>query len=375
MRNSLLGAALALLVVGAARGETVIKKTVTGNPKLQSIECIRFAPDGVLLIGDGRGSQVLAVQTPKAEAPKDAWANPIEKIDEKLAGKLGTTAKGIEIVDLTVNPTSLTAYVAIRLQADKKPLILTVDGAGKVDEFALESVPYVRIVLPKGEKGPISRVTDLAWAGDRLLVSGLANEEFGSKIFSVMGPLENDAEAAVYSTETFHVAHNKWETKAPMTSLMPYEEGGKKYVAGAFACTPVVKYPLESLKPGDKVKGISMIEMGFGNRPLNMISYEKDGKSYVLMNNFRMFHARSPFGPSPYWTVRFEKNLLTGNEKVNEKAQQRVNSKFEPQTDRINQVKDYNGVIHMDRLDNGRALVIRQPEKDSPLTLTALALP
>lgn len=374
MRNTLLSAAaLALLVAGSARGEHVLKKTVNGNPKLQSIQCIRFAPEGVLLIGDGAGAQVIAVQTPKAEPAKDGWNTKIEKIDEKLAGKLGTTAKGIEIVDLAVNPVSQTAFVAVRSTADKKPLILTVDGAGKVDEFALENVAYVRIMLPKGDKGPVQTVTDLAWAGDRLLVAGQTTEEFGSKICSVPGPLEDGAEAAMYSTETYHVAHKKWETRAPMQTIMPYEENGKKYIAGAFVCTPVVKYPLEALKPGDKVKGFSMIEMGNGNQPKNMFTYDKNGKSYVLMNANRRFG--KAFGTSTYWTVKFEKDLLAGAEAINEKAVLRVSPQLKPLTDRITHVEDFGGVIHMDRLDKDRAVVIQQADKDKPLTLVALALP
>ena len=43
----------------------VIQKTQQGNPQLKSINVISFAPEGVLLIGDGRGSQIIAVETPK----------------------------------------------------------------------------------------------------------------------------------------------------------------------------------------------------------------------------------------------------------------------------------------------------------------------
>src|SRR5262249_19114247 len=158
----------------------------------------------------------------------------------------------------------------------------------------------------------------------------------------------------------YHVAHGRWETNAPMTVLMPYEEDGKKFVAGSFACTPVVKYPIDDLKPGDKVKGVSMIEMGNGNRPLNMFSYEKGGRNYVVMNAFRMFHDRKPVGPSPYWTVCFDRELLVGREKVNEKALWRVDRDLKPLTERIRVVEDFHGVVHMDKLDAGRALTLKK---------------
>src|SRR5262249_1669884 len=149
-----------------------------------------------------------------------------------------------------------------------------------------------------------SRVTDVAWGGDRLLVSGASNEEFGAKIFSVPAPLTHEAKATVNSAETFHVAHNKWETRAPMYTLMPFEEEGKKSVPVSFSGPPGVKSPLNKIRGGEKVKGPSRVELGHGTQPIGMIPYEKDGKTYILMNNIRRFHARQPIGPSPYWAVR-----------------------------------------------------------------------
>jgi hypothetical protein len=366
----LLGAAGALADKPNPGNKPVLDKTTTGTPNVKSIDVIRFGPGGVLFIGDGRGGQVLAVAVGGKEA-KAGFKESISGIDKKLAGKLG--GESIDIVDLAVNPVTHIAFVAVRHQG--KPVILTIDGDGKIDEFTLEGAKYAQVALPAEDKAPITRVTDVAWAGDRLLVAGLANEKFASKIFTVPGPLSHEAKASVYSTETFHVAHNRWETNAPMTVLMPYEEDGKKYVAGSFACTPVVKYPLEDLKPGDKVKGVSMIEMGNGNRPMNMFSYEKGGKNYVLMNTQRMqrFHDTKPVGPSPYWTVCFDRELLVGREKINEKALWRVDRDLNPKTDRIRVVEDFHGVMHMDRLDAGRALTLKK-DKDG-MTLAPLALP
>lgn len=367
------GLVLSFLIGSAAQGQTVFKSTVTGTPKLQSIDVVSFGPKGALLIGDGRGSQVVAVDT--GDTTAKAWtAGPIEKIDEKLAGRLGTTAKGIELIHMAVNPASTTAYFALRKQDDKKHLILTVDGEGKIGEFALENIKHVVMPLPRGEKAAVSKITDLAWAGDRVLVAALANEEFACKVHSIPAPLDAEVKTAAFSTETYHVSHRKWETKAPMSSLMPYEENGKKYVVGAFACTPVVKYPLEDLKPNAPVKGISVVELGSGNRPLNMFTYEKDGRSYVLMNTYRFHHKQRPFGPSPYWTVRIDLALMGENDKINEKALLRLDGKGQPGTDRIKMIETYHGVIHLDRLDKGRAIAIREDDK-GVLTLTPLALP
>ena len=141
---------------------------------------------------------------------------------------------------------------------------------------------------------------------------------------------------------------------------MPFTEGGKTYVVGAFACTPVVKYPLDALSPDAKVKGTSVIELGSGNRPLDMFTYTKDGKEYVLANTLRFHHEKRPFGPSPYWTVRFERSLLGEEENVNEKALLRLNRRLQPATPRIVMVDGFHGVVQMDRLGETEALVLKQ---------------
>jgi len=370
-----LAVAVGLLAAAAAPAAEapLFKSSTTGTPTLKSIEVIRFAPQGVLLIGDGRGSQVIAVETGDTTA-RAAVKEAIGKFDEKIAERLGTMAKNVNITDLAVNPASGLAYIAVLKQDTRTPMILTVDGAGKINEFSLEKVKYARSALPEGEKAPVTKITDIAWAGDRILVAGQANEEFACKIFTIPAPLDHDAKANIYSCETFHVAHKTWETKAPMSSLLPYEQDGKKYLVGSFACTPVVKYPLDDLKPGAKVKGISVVELGSGNRPLRMFSYEKGGKHYVLMNTFRFHHDRKAFGPSPYWTTRIERDLLAENANINEKAQWRINNKYEPVTDRIKLVEDFHGVMLMDKLDKDRALTLKKDDKTG-VTLAPIALP
>jgi hypothetical protein len=367
-----LGLALPLLILSApAYGKTPLKSTVSGKPELKAIDVISFGPDGVLFIGDGRGAQVVAVDTGDT-TQKASMRTAIEKIDEKLAGRIGTTPKGIEILHLAVNPASGVAYIALRKQDDKTSLILTVDGTGKIEEFGLDNVKYARVALPAGEKAPLDKITDIAWAEDRLLVAGRANEQFGSKIYSIAAPLENEAKATISSTETYHVAHGRWETKAPMETILPYQEDGKRYLVGAFTCTPLVKYPLDEIKPDAKVKGISMVELGQGNVPQDMLVYEKNGHSYVLVNTVRRFG--KPFGNSPYWTARVDLDLLRDSPKINKEAIRRLDAKGKPQTDRIKMVDEFSGVVHMDRLDNDNALVLRTDSTGS-FTLAPLALP
>ncbi|MFT7643631.1 MAG: hypothetical protein ACI9G1_005397 [Pirellulaceae bacterium] len=358
-----------VLLLTAITEAKVIENAETGKPAIQSINAISFAPEGVLLIGDGRGKQIIAIETGDTKA-QGGLQKKIVGITEKMAGLIGAKAAGIELLDMAVNPASGTAYFAVRKQDSKTHLIFTVDSKGKISEFELDKVSYARLELTAAE-GVVSLVTDVAWAEDRVIAAGRSNETFGSKIFSIDAPLKHGAKSRAYSAETYHVSHRRWETKAPMSVILPLKENDKTYVVGAFSCTPVVKYPLDAIQPNAKVKGSSVIELGSGNRPIDMFVYKKAGKSYVLSNTFRFHHERKPFGPSPYWTVKFEQSLLLGNETVNEKAVRRLKGD-KATTDRIQMVDEYHGVMQMDQLDEERALVIRKTETGADLEPLAL---
>ena len=359
MRNS--GSSLLLLILLLSSmannvSAKILEGTVEGKAPLKRIDVIEFAPENVLLIGDGTGSQIIAVQT----NDKAAAATPpakIENLNEKLAAKVGAKAEGIELLDMAVHPNSGRVYFAVRKQDDKSYLILTLSAGGEIGLLDLDHVTYSRVVLPKKESA-ISRVTDVTWVDGRLVAAATANEEFASKIFVAAAPLKHESAGELHSVETYHVSHRKWETRAPMTVILPYRENGKSYVVGAFACTPVVKYPLDDLLPDAKVKGSSMIELGAGNRPLDMFLYEKDGKEYVLSNTFRFHHERKPFGPSPYWTVKFESGLLAESDNINEKAINRLKGDAAA-TSRIQLVESFHGVMQMDRLGANQVAVLR----------------
>jgi len=368
----LLSLLIAVVTCGSnAFAGSILKSTESGDPGVRSIQVLSFAPGGVLLIGDGASGRIVAVETgdTKQVAP---LKKPIAQFKKQLAGRLGApTAKGVEIIDMVVNPASGRIYVAARRQADKQYVIVTVDGDGEIRPFPLDNVRHAEIALSAGDV-KVSRVTDIAWAEDRIIAAGRSNETFASKIFSIPTPIAHNAESNSYSAETYHVSHRRWETKAPMSVVIPFRENGQTFVVGAFSCTPVVKYPIDSLKPGAQVKGSSVMELGSGNRPIDMFIYEKDGKPYVLSNTFRFHHERRPFGPSPYWTVKFQQSVLSENKAVNETALKRLKG-YEPATDRVEMVESWHGVMQMDKLGDKQAAVLRQT--DSGIDLEVLPLP
>lgn len=345
-----------------------------GNPKLKSIEAIRFGPNGLLLIGGG--SDIVSVETGDTKEA-GAWSKTeIAKIDDVLAGKLGLAANDIEVRRIAVNPASKKLYIAVRSLKSDQFVILTIDGSGKIDEFSLENVKFNKYPLEVGKKA-VSKITDVVWAGGKIVAATQAGDVFHSRVFTIT-PGAKDPFAS-FATETYHVGHGNWETKAPIMALMPYEEGSKTNVVGSFTCTPIVKYSIDDSSPEVKVKGISVVELGTGNTPRSMFTYEKDGKKYILVNVNRNNPAKAkPLAnmPSVYWVAKVEAELLKETANVNEKALWRVDKggKASKAFELAAVAKDFHGTQYMDRLDNTRAVVIREAN-DKTRSLNVIALP
>jgi hypothetical protein len=283
------------MVVASARADEPTQGMQKGTPDLQSAGPLTFGPDGILFVGDTRGAAVFAIATGDAKAEGDPRPVSVEKIDRKIADMLGTTTKQIRINDLAVSPTSGRVYLSVTRGEgpEAKPVILSVDEAGKIDElFPRKDLMFSRVLLPAApdpntkERGQSLRneaITDLAFADGRLYLAGLSNEEFSSRFLAIPFPFQDLSEGS--SVEIFHGSHNKLETRSPIRTFVATEIGGKPHLLAAYTCTPLVKIPVAELKPGSHVKGTTIAELGNRNRPLDMITYERDGKGFLLLAN------------------------------------------------------------------------------------------
>jgi len=349
---------LALSIGSLSAADPVLQDPHKGDLKLGKIDVINFAPGGVLLIGEGSKSRIIALKTGDTTMGAGKFSG-IKGFVAAIAGKMGVGKDDLALIDMEVNPASGKLYAAVRNQKTKEYAIIRISPNGEMEPVPTSGVEFVSVPLPKGDKAPVSLVTDVLWIDNRLIASARCNEEFGSKIFSADGPLKHEKAGSVYSAETYHISHGRWETKAPMSVMVPYEEDGKHYVIGAFSCTPVVKYPIDAIQSGAKIKGVSMIELGSGNRPLDMFAYKKNGKSRILTNTFRFHHEKRPYGPSPHLAFRFDEELLGGEKSVNEDATRRLGKKG-PTTDKIGIAEDFHGVVQMSLLDQETALALKE---------------
>ena len=355
----------------APKQSIILMNPVKTDPALKSIGPISFGSGGVLLIAEPGVPAIVALETGDTGTPAKL-VKPVEDAAALIAGALKTTADQIQIVDMAVNPASGKIYLSVRNNAAKSVAIVVVDAAGGARALDLAALPHVRVALPKSEAGPIRTISDLAVAGNRLLVTGQSNEEFSSKIFSIPLPLGADSSGSIFSAETYHISHGKWETKAPIQSFVPYDDHGKLCVVGAFACTPIAKFPLDDIASGANIRGTSVVELGSGNRPVDMFIYERNGKSWVVTNTNR-FH-QPLFGASKYWGVRVSTAYLDRQEPelINEKAARR-DVKQQTGPEGIEILEALSGAVHISKLDDSVMIVLR--EAGDKLRLETAALP
>ena len=268
---------------------------MTGKPALESAGQLTFGPDGVLFVADSPGTALFALHLEDQDKPGAQELPRIEEIDDKVASLLGTTAREVLIQDLAVHPSSKNIYLSVSRGRgeDAAPAIVKVDGKGALSLVDLSEMRYSKAMIAnapaadaKTRRGRPMRaltITDIAYHDGRVFVAGLSNEEFASNLRTIPYPFTGEMSGT--SVEIFHGAHGKYETHAPISTFMPYELDGEDHLLASYTCTPLVTFPVGELEDGKHLKGTTIAELGFGNRPLDMIRFSKEGEPYVLILN------------------------------------------------------------------------------------------
>ena len=360
----------------AGPGSEHLKDARTEGLELKSAGKIAFGPEGLLLISDPRSASVVAVDTGDA-GPVEKLSHRVDEIEARLAS--ATNGESVTIIDMAVNPASGKVYFSVNQQPGNRPAIVALSSSGELGPVDLSGLAHVRVQLPTEENAKLRNVTDLAWGSDSVIVAGQSSEEFANKIFQIPAPLEDGENVNFFSAETYHVAHRKWETKAPIQSFIPWEEDGEFYVVGAFACTPIAKFPIKDIESGTKIKGTSVVELGSGNRPRDMFTYEKDGEQWLVTNTQRF--KENLFGPSKYWAARVKLAYLDASEadETNENAVRRnTNAPSGPEAKGIEVVDALFGAVIVSQLENDLVVVLKESvagDEEAPLSVELITLP
>lgn len=290
--------ALALLALAFAVADTTKPVSLTANltpgkVELKSAGALAFGPDGILFVGDSTAGSVVEVDTNDHQNASAAAKVNVEGIDTKIAAMVGVPPDQISINDVKVNPLSKNVYLSVTRGRgpDATPLIVKVDAAGQVTNVSLDNVKHATVSLtdtpaadPAARQDPrMMTITDMSYLNGNLMVAGLSNEEWSSALRSIPVPFKTAERGA--TLQIWHSSHGRYETQSPVRSFVPYNIAGQPYILAAYTCTPLVKIPASSLKPGEKVKGITIADLGAGNQPLDMVPYKKDGHDYILIAN------------------------------------------------------------------------------------------
>jgi hypothetical protein len=340
-----------------------------GKPDLKSMGPLAFGPDGILFVADTKSAAIVAIATGDTAPASGGKPFKVDGINQKIAAVLGTSTNQILINDLAVNPISHSAYLAVSRGRgpDAMPVLIRVKTDGPPEVVALDKVKFSRGELPDapvdGVVGQPNRqnnprqesITDIAFFQDRVLVAGLSNEEFASTFRAIPFPFKTVANGT--SVEIYHGSHGRFETRSPVRTFVPFKVGNEPQLLAAYTCTPLVQLPISDLKPGAKVKGKTIAELGNGNRPIDMIVYQKDGKDYLLLAN------------SSRGIMKISTDHIEALEGITAPVPSAEKKGLPYET-----IQGWTGVEQLDLLDQNHALVVRRGESGS-LNLESLSLP
>jgi hypothetical protein len=279
---------------------------------------ITFSPDGVLFLADNAGARIIAAEISEDAVPGFSGGFNAADVNASVASLLGTELDGVAIRDLAVHPVSKNIFLSIqRGTGDAGEAVLVridrADGSYSavslddltVTESSIADAPAVTderldTLLPTNDEGEVmtfgdhsirilrqpirtSTITDLAFVDGDLLVAGLSNEEFSSKLRRIPFPFSEASETTDNNLEIYHVSHGKWETASPIRRFVPYDVG--RSILASYTCTPVVVFSLADVVPGTKTIGRTVADLGNMNQPLGMVAFSRDGEEHLLVSN------------------------------------------------------------------------------------------
>jgi hypothetical protein len=345
------------LFVAPVHAASLTDSLKPGKVELLSAGSLAFGPEGILFIGDSTAGAIYAIDTAD-RAVSQATRVDIRNLATKVAALLGTVANQIRINDLAVNPISRKTYLSISRGrgAGSTPVILRVDPDANFEVVSLDSVNHSKAIIPdSGEAGGTRRIqviTDIAFIDNEVYVAGLSNEEFSSNMRRIPFPFAQMDKGT--NLEIWHGNHGGYETNSPVRTFASYRSNNVDYILAAYTCTPLVIIPVSDLKPGARVSGATIAELGNGNSPLDIVVYSKEGKNYVLLANSRR------------GVMKIEADNLTEIPSL----QDREDDDAQLNYDRIFYMQN---IAHLDTFDSERAIMLE--EAGPSLNLKTIAFP
>jgi hypothetical protein len=280
-----------------------------------------------------------------------------------LAKVLGAAESEVKVNDMVVNRETGNVYLSVAAGNPAKTALVKIDSKGNIAPVSLNDVPHARADLPDVPESEQRRrgnprndaITDLVFRDGKLLVSGMAKGQSASTVREFTFPF-SERPTATY-IEIYHAAHGQVEDGTAMRQFVPLQINGEPVLLAGFICTPLVSIPIKALEPGKKVRGTTVAELGNRNRPLDMVVYDKDGQTFVLMAN------------SARGVMKISLANIQENPGLSEPVRNggTAGQSFES-------IKSLQGVEQLDLLDEGSAVILAKNDGGS-LDLKTIELP
>lgn len=276
---------------------------------------LEFSGSGTLFVGDNINGSIYAFDLPSDNVSKDVTPIKIDDIDVRIANLLGVGKSAVEINDMAVHPVSHEIFISVSRIGNlvAKPALIKVSQAGEIElmdlgthEFSKQELthfPNQQVTFrPRGfgdapplvkdlAKGaiPLSSlaIMDMVYHDNELFVSGVAYDDFLSTLRRMPYPF--DGKQSATSVEMYHIAHDQYETRAPIRAMSIQTIDGKEQLIAAYTCSPVVLVPLDELVDGAKVAAHTIGDMGNG-QPIDMIPYKFGDQNMLFVTS----NSRSP---------------------------------------------------------------------------------
>ncbi len=277
----------------------------------QAAGALAFSPEGVLFLGDNKLGAVFAFETERGEAPASLDPFLFESIDETIAAALGVTVKSLVMNGMAVHPVTREPYLSLGVRNGDRldPVVVSVSLAGEVRPFDLSSskvTVHQLFDVPDADKTFQSRagffpyppaevfdekarlplrsmtIVDLKFHDGEVFVAGVSNQEFSSTLRRIPYPFTGAASET--QVEVYHLAHGKYETRAPIRTMQFGDINGEDTIIAAYACSPLVTIPVSALKDGAKVTGKTIGDMGNG-QPISMVAFRDGDEDKLFITN------------------------------------------------------------------------------------------
>lgn len=344
-----------------------------GGIQLRSVSTLSWGPDDILFIGDSLGGTVYAVQMDNL-SPKESQPITVAGFDRELSSYLGLPATDFIVNDMLVHERSQTVFFAVTrgLGDQSQALVLSMDNQGRFEAVDLSSVLYssyevdsipdtAKAFIERGQGGQLDEldiaksqrlqrtftITDVDYYRGEIFVAGLSNEEFSSTLRRVPFPFQGTS--SVTNIEIYHATHGQYETRAPIRTMVIQEFDGVPYLIAAYTCTPVVVIPLDELQDGAKVFGKTVMEIGFGNTPIDLVSYRQGETDMLLLTN------------TNYSASAMELQDVIAGAQLTERSRESAGVDFVPMP--------VTGALQMDNLNDGSFLGLMRDPVSSGLNL------